>query len=411
MGLVYDELIAGLKDAPVEFLDPAVAALRERFGQPAVALSVAKQVRADADTHETVCMADVKTEYVDWLWYGYIPYGSLSIVLGDPGIGKGTFTIDLASRLSRGRPMPQTDIDIKPAGTLLLTIAEDDLAATIKPRLEAAGADCHRIFAFTDLLSVPDDVAYLAAKIEEHKARLVLIDPLNAYLNQKVDGHKDQDVRRAFAPLKLLAEKTGAAVVMVHHMNKSSGQSAIYRGGGSIGITGAARCVLLVERHPNDPEQRVLARVKGNLSAEPESLAFRLANNVEHRVPVMDWIGAVPFTADQLLSPPKDEERAAAKLTEAMDFFRSLLGEGQEVLSSEIGGMLKDAGIAFKTAERARKELGVKSRRQEGKGRQWHVYLPSASDNIAIDGELEFDREHGEVGEVTEPDTDDLDWE
>jgi hypothetical protein len=400
MGMNKDELLASIKEAGSDLLDPILGATVERFSNPAVMLSLAKQAGNGNELPETVCMADVVTERIDWLWFGYIPYGSVTIIQGDPGVGKGSLTIDIAARLSRGCPMPNSELECEPVNTLLLNVAEDDLKATIKPRLDAAGADCRHVFAFKDIVRVPNDLPFIENKIKEYEARFVVIDPLNAYLSGDVDGHKDQDIRRAFAPLKVLAEQYHVAIVLVHHLNKGAGISAMYRGGGSIGINGAARCVLLVHEHPQQAEQRVVARIKGNLSKPPPSLAFTLRDHDKYSVPVLDWQGVVEMTADQLLNPPKDDARDEAKLKQATDFYTRELADGKECPSAEVDVLLRTEGISFRTAERARKALGVKSRKDKGKGGKWLVYLPKTAtpDTSELDGEL---GELGELGGVT----------
>ena len=363
-------------------------------------------VSTDEDRYKIVTLSNVESELTCWLWYGYIPFGGLTILQGDPGIGKGTITMDLAARLSRGRPMPNSELETEPADTILLTIAEDDLRATIKPRLEAADADCSRIHAFESLLELPGDIMRIEQAIRDYKAKLVIVDPLNAYLSAQVDSHKDQAIRGALSPLKILAEQTGAAIVMVHHMNKAPGASAMYRGGGSIGITGAARCVLLVEKHPLEAELRVLARVKGNLSAAPPSLAYQLESASGMHVARLEWEGVVELTADELLNPPKDEQKADVKAQEAIEFYRRELGDGQQRASKEIDELLKAEGIAYRTAERARKSLGVKSTKEGfGKDSGWYVYLPNSanSDNDVADYKTmaDFDKVggvHDDVG-------------
>jgi len=223
---------------------------------------------------------DVAPERVSWLWRGRIPLGKITLIDGDPGTGKSALATDLAARVSVGRKFP----DGTPcrAGGVVIASAEDGLADTIRPRLDAAGADLSRVLALATvpdgdterLISVPEDIGVIRRGIEQVQARLVVIDPLMAFLSGDVNSHRDQDVRRALAPLAKLAEETGAALVVVRHLNKSSDGNALYRGGGSIGIVGQARSALLVARHPEDDRRRVLASLKSNLAEPAPSLAF-----------------------------------------------------------------------------------------------------------------------------------------
>ena len=219
-------------------------------------------------------VSDVQPERVSWLWPGYIPAGKITLLDGDPGLGKSNLTLDLAARVTRGNAMPdgsQGDI-MGPADVILLS-AEDGIADTIRPRLEAAGADLTRVHvleSFPDaegletLPEIPDDLNRIERIVDARQAALIVIDPLMAYLSAGTNSFRDQDVRRALAPVKLLAERTGASVLVVRHLNKSATGSPIYRGGGSIGIIGAARAGLLVGTDPDDETgvRRVLATTK-----------------------------------------------------------------------------------------------------------------------------------------------------
>ena len=323
---------------------------------------------------ESVCLLDVQAVEVNWLWEGRIPFGVITKIEGDPGAGKGTITIDLASRASTGRPMPLSALAHEPFSVLLLTTAEDDLAATIKPRLLAAGADCARVHAVTNLPTIPDDLPALREAILEQQIRLVVVDPLNAYLSGSVNGFKDQDIRRALSPLKQIAEETGAAVVLVHHLNKSESGNALYRGGGSIGISGAARSVLLAAPNPNDKTQRVLARVKGNLSAPPPSLGYRIVTAPNYDVPIIDWDGVVNLDADQLLTQPRASAEPGRQ-AEAETFLREILADGPRS-SAEVDALTEKRSLSRRTVTNARKSIGAyANKRTDG----WWVSLPAQS--------------------------------
>ena len=174
--------------------------------------------------------------------------------------------------------------DREPAGVVILS-AEDDLRDTIRPRLDAAGADVDRVLALEvvpdveggeRLPTLPIDAHYILTAVRLMGACLVVVDPLSAYLGVTINSHRDQDCRRALWPLAKLAEETGAAVVVVRHLNKGNASNPLYRGGGSIGIIGAARLGLLVARDPDNGDRRVLASTKCNLAKLPASLGFAL---------------------------------------------------------------------------------------------------------------------------------------
>jgi hypothetical protein len=256
------------------------------------------------------------------------------------------------------------------AGGVVILSAEDGLADTIRPRFDAAGGDPARAIALSTIpdaegnerqIAIPDDLHVIEAAIERVGAVLVVIDPLMAFLSGEVNSHRDQDVRRALAPLARLAERTGAAVAVVRHLNKASGGNALYRGGGSIGIVGAARSGLLIAKHPEDDGRRVLASIKSNLAPPAPSLVFGLASTESGAVRV-DWKGESNLDAAALLSAPTDHEERSA-LSEAQEFLREVLADGP-LPASDVKQEADSAGIAKRTLDRARPSLGVVSERR-----------------------------------------------
>jgi RecA-family ATPase len=193
-------------------------------------------------------VADVPRERVTWLWPDYLPAAKVVVLDGDPGLGKSTVVADLAARITVGKPMPDGSGGGDPRAVVLAS-AEDGLADTIRPRLELAGADLTRVAVIeavelpegrTAPLELPGDLEALEAVVRDVRARLVTIDPLVAFLAGTVNANRDQDVRRALHPVKDMAERTGAAILVVRHLRKAATDSAVQRGGGSIGIIGAA---------------------------------------------------------------------------------------------------------------------------------------------------------------------------
>jgi hypothetical protein len=322
-----------------------------------------------------VPMASVKLEEVKWSWRGWIPRGKLTVLDGDPGLGKSLLTIDLAARVSVGAPMPiETERCGDPRAVFLLS-AEDDPADTIRPRLEAAGADLSRVHIVSvpngehHLPELPADISEIKRLVADHKVALVVIDPLMAYLEATVNAHRDQDVRRVLAQLAAIGRQTGAAILLVRHLNKGSGNgsSALYRGGGSIGIVGAARSGLLVAKDPSDPSARVLAVVKSNLAQSPQALRFRIGAD-EGGAPHVEWIGPCDSQADDLVRPPDE----ASRLEEAQRFLREHLAAGA-IPAREMQRSAKGAGIAEATLNRAKDVLGVRSAKV---GPRWMWTLP-----------------------------------
>ncbi len=324
-----------------------------------------------------VLLADVAPERVEWLWEGRIPKGKLTLIDGDPGLGKSNITTDAAARITSGRAWPDGSPCEK--GGVVLMNAEDGLADTIRPRVDAAGGDVSKVLALATvpdeygedrLLSIPDDIPIIERGIRQVGASLVVMDPLMAFLGGNVNSHKDQDIRRALAPLARMAERTGAAVVIVRHLNKATGGSALYRGGGSIGIIGAARAALLVAEDPEDDARRVLASLKHNLAEPAPSLAFSIttAGNGAARV---EWQGETTFGAHALLRVPADDEEKSA-MAEAMEFLRDALGDGPMAAKA----MQRDAAaadISKATLNRAKQALKVRSVKEGDGSWSWHL--------------------------------------
>lgn len=318
-------------------------------------------------------VADVEAENVTWLWEGRLPKGKLAILDGDPGNGKSTITADLAARLTTGKPMP--DGTPGPSGgpvKVLLLSAEDGVADTIRPRLEAAGADLELVLVHDDsegLLSLPGDVEALEALVVAKGIGLVIIDPLSAYIGGKHDVYKEQDVRQVTTPLAKMAERTGVAFLGIRHLTKGGGPNAKYRGGGSIGIIGAARVALMVGIDPDDPSRRVLAVTKCNLAPEAPSLAYRIAS--AERSSLVQWEGVTGHRADDLVATPTEDTPGAR--TAAERFLTDALAEGP-LPAAEVKRRATEAGIAESALHRARPKVGVDTQRKGyGGGSVWEL--------------------------------------
>jgi hypothetical protein len=310
--------------------------------------------------------SELQVRPVEWLWPGRIPQGGLTVLAGEPGLGKSLLSIWLASGLSRG------DLGSKPAATLFLT-AEDSREYTVLPRLIAAGAKCERIVfpppdkdGLQRSISLPDDIGYLSQLVAKAGVRLVVFDPLMAYLPAKVNSWQDQSLRGALAPLAALAQEQGAAVLLVAHLNKGQNADPLRRLGGSIGLAAAARSMLLLARDPDDPEgatgaMRVLAQAKSNLGVLEPSLTYRinpasLPNDVT--TAYLEAAGASRFSATELLA--LNETEARSKLSEAEALLRAELDHGPRPVS-ELRAAALELGISITTLDRAKKKLGVRS--------------------------------------------------
>lgn len=343
-----------------------------------------------------VKLSDVTRERVSWLWDGYLAAGKLHVLDGDPGLGKSTMLSDLAARITTGQAWPDGQEGTTPAGVVIMS-AEDGLGDTIRPRLDAAGADVARVVALTGVTTwdaethepyertpaLPRDIDSLAIGIREVGAVLVIVDPFMAYLAGNVNSHRDQDIRRTLAPLAKMAEETGCAIVLVRHNTKGGGSNALYRGGGSIGIIGAARLSFTVGKDPEDDERRILAPTKANISALAPSLAYRLVDSPEHGCARVVWDDQpVTITADDLLVSSQESAEDREDRNDAATWLRSYLVEnGGEAVAGDIFAAGTKVGFQRHTLQRARKRAGVDSRKS-GLNSGWLWRL-----NVADSGE------------------------
>ena len=325
-----------------------------------------------------VCLAAVPPERVTWLWPERIPRGKVSLFIGDPGQGKSSVLIDLTARISTGSLWP--DGTPAPQGNVIILTAEDGLADTVRPRLDAAGGDPGRVHALEAMrgkrgqrtFDLTRDLPALEAKIVKEQAVLVVIDPLSAYLGNKTDSHRDVELRGALAPLAALAEQTDVAIVGSMHLTKNRQMRAIYRAQGNIAFVAAARAVFAVTADPADPERRLLLPVKTNLARKPQGLAYRLVEAGD--VARVEWDDE-PVDVDVesalmgLAAVPVQSERDEAKT-----LLRTVLANGP-MLANTVMERARAAGIAERTLNRAKADLGVASEKQ-GFGREWWWRLP-----------------------------------
>jgi putative DNA primase/helicase len=331
-----------------------------------------------------IMLSEVQAETVEWLWERRIPLGKITVLDGDPGLGKSVLTTDLAARVTTGRAMPYGFQKRESAGVVILS-AEDGAGDTIRPRFDAAGGDPTKVVLLgtEEMLAIPEDLGTIERAIKQVDAKLVIVDPIMAFMGEEVNPNSDKEVRRALTPVKQLAERLGVAVLIVRHLNKTPGGNHLYRGGGSIGIIGAARVGLLVGPHPDDEDLRVLAGQKSNLGPFPESLKYRIetAENDSARV---SYEGTVEMKPQDLLKGPQDEEERSAA-DEARHFLRSVLAEGVRKESNSVKAEAKSLGISETTLNRVKRSIGVKSVKI---GEKWFMFLPdnNGGDEGATDG-------------------------
>ena len=303
---------------------------------------------------QMIKMSEIQSQEVSWLWYPFIPYGKLTIIQGDPGDGKTTLVLNIAAWLSKGEGL-DSEMKLSEPVNVIYQSAEDGLADTVKPRLELAGADCERILVIDEKeksLSMVDE--RLEKAIVQTKARMLILDPIQAYLGGGMDMNRANEAKDMTKKLGALAEKHQCAIVLIGHMNKAAGNKAAYRGMGSIDFFAVARSVLLVGRVEGEENIRAVVQIKNNLAAFGHPKAFALSEDG------FRWLGDYEITADEVLGgiAPK-----ANKMEQAKWLLRELALTSDAVQSNEIFDMADEQGISKRTLENAKRELGIQARK------------------------------------------------
>jgi hypothetical protein len=312
-----------------------------------------------------VCLADVPYVPVQWLWPERIPLGMVSVIAGEGGVGKSTMTLDMAARVSRGDPWPDHPHDRREPGSVIILSAEDGLSVTIRPRLEAAGADLEKVYSLktveTKKGSAPFNLDRDLPILEENlkavqDARLVIIDPVAAF-SGGIDDHKNGAVRDQLQPLVLMAQRHNVAVVLVTHLNKSESVKTAHRLLGSVGYFNLARAVWLVAPDRDDANHRLMVLAKTNVSAKRTGLAFGIVDKA------IRWEDReIPLVADDLLAAEAQAAPRGGEVNRATAYLFGLLTNGRMPVKRimELG---KKLGFTEKTLQTAktRANIGHKS--------------------------------------------------
>ena len=313
------------------------------------------------ETVKIIRMSDVELTPVEWLWKPYLPFGKLSVLQGNPGEGKTYFAMHLAAACTNEKLLPNME-HMEPFNVIYQT-AEDGLGDTVKPRLIEAGADLDRVLVIDDSdvqLTLSDE--RIEKAIIENNARLVIIDPIQAYLGADVDMNRANEVRPIFMRLGQVAQRTGCAILLIGHLNKAAGMQSLQRGLGSIDIAAAVRSVMFIGKLKHDPTMRILTHEKSSLAPPGASLAFSLGDESGFR-----WVGEYDITADEMLSGI--EPQRETKTQQAKDLICTLLAGGKQVLSEDIDKAALERNIPGRTVRDAKRELGdaLKSKIVEGR--------------------------------------------
>ncbi|HKI38513.1 MAG TPA: AAA family ATPase [Gemmataceae bacterium] len=324
--------------------------------------------------------SELTLRLVDWLWPGRLALGQISILEGDPGLGKSFLALDLCARLSTGRPWPD-GAPAPPPATAVFLNGEDNEETTVGPRLRALGADLARVFlleredgGLASTLSLPAQTDALEEVVARTQARLLVIDPVMHFLGPEVNTASVAGIRRALAPLAALAQRHACAVLLHRHLNKTEGRRALYRGLGSIGLVGACRSSWLVAEESQGSGRRVLAQVKNNLAPPQPSLAFEVTQP-EGGLPTLSWLGPVDVSADDLVGLARRRGPEPTKRQSAAAFLTELLAGGPMKVRDVWDRVLQEGLSAHTVRRAAKEEVGIRSRLVMEDGRRVNWWL------------------------------------
>lgn len=296
-------------------------------------------------------MSEVEETVVQWLWYPFIPFGKVTLIQGNPGKGKTWLAMAIAAYCTNGKELPNA-LPIEPFNVLYQT-AEDGIADTIKPRLAKCGADMTRVRFINEdekQLSMTDD--RIEKAIRQNNVRLMIMDPIQAYLGANVDMNRANEIRPLFRHLSTIAERTGCAIVLIGHLNKSSGSQSDYRSLGSIDIAAAVRSILFVEKVEKEKDQdiRVVYQQKDSLAKKENPVAFSLGEEG------LKWLGEYDISIEDLLMG-KAGTKKETKLEKAQKLILELLSKRKMMCLEELEAELLAYGISSRTGRDARKQL------------------------------------------------------
>ena len=338
---------------------------------------------------ELVKASEITPKEVKWLWYPYIPFGKVTLLQGDPGDGKSQLMLTISAILSRGKTLPFADSEetLEPM-TIIYQTTEDDADDTVVPRfISAEGERSRLVFIREDEKNLTFGDNRIRAAIEQSGAKLLILDPLSAYIGDDCSLNAANETRAAFNHLITVAKETGCAIVIVSHMNKSRDTSPLYRTSGTIDIAGAARSILAVARTPNkaNPNERVMVQVKSNLAPTGSAILFEVAENG------IRFIDEIDMTAQEAFSAVAPKMGRPSEKSDAATTFITDLLKGGKLKATECETLLKESGFKRSTIKKAKRNAGVLSVKE---GFTWYWMLPEndvdSSANMT-NGDLPFE--------------------
>jgi len=329
-----------------------------------------------------------KPENIAWLWQPRITLGSVTVIGGNPGVGKSTIALDLAARITTGAGFP--DRMPSPKGRVLLLVGEDHHRKIVSRRLEAAGADRHMVeyVEYRHLHDLDKQMGDLESCLKAKAGfKMIIIDPVSLYIGDKIEFHHQNEVAQFYGRLGDLAERFNVAILVVAHLNKNSGQeTAIYRISGSSGHVSVARAVFIVtkKRNPDNPDDWCCYFIQAKNSYGPDDIAFRWWHSGDDESPCIEWDpNPILVSADDLLSGGKEP----SKKENAEAWLRDALAAGP-MESNRLQKMALQDGYSWTTLKRAKNSIGALARKDGFQG-EWIWYLPKEDQTVETWSPLE----------------------
>jgi len=387
-------------DKPTFELSSVIKKLVDELEMTGSRIGDDSELNSDSSTLRTIKVSSVNPRSIDWLWPGYIALGKLTLIAGDPGLGKSILSAALASHVSNGKPWP-VDNSKCPQGSIVMASAEDDAEDTIRPRLDAAGADVEKVHLIDSIhepdydgkmirraFSIKTDIEALCnVVIAKPDCKLVTIDPISAYLGG-TDSHNNSDIRSLLMPLADLAQKQRVAIVAITHLNKGT-SNAMYRAMGSLAFVAAARAAFAVTKDKDDTKRRLFLPIKNNLGNDQDGFAYSIQTG-ENDAPFIVWENEnISISADEALSTMSEED--SSSLGDAKHFLLTELEKGT-VKVKDLQKSAKESGIAWRTIERAKSRLGIKANKRRFDG-YWEW-------SKTMSAKTPYTQKHGGVGGV-----------
>lgn len=322
-----------------------------------------EEEKEDRGLFKFIPMSQIKEEKIDWLWYPYLARKTLSILEGDPGLGKSYMAMMVAGAIATGRQLPCVKKSKKTVqGGVVYFDIENNAASVTKVRLKYNGFDdmdnyyaVEQAFSIEDIDAIEEIYEYL----EQIKPALIVFDTLNTYIG-KADTHKASEATQAMNMFKNMANDFNCAVLLLRHLTKGTG-SAMYRGQGSVAFAGSARVTMCVGVDPEDHETRVMCIVKGNLAPMPGGLAFRIEGRKKDRSEFI-WEDFNDYTAQQVLdasTSARAEGKQGTSIQDAMEFLEQTI-TGVTLEADRLYRMAEKRSIARKMVDRAASKMNVK---------------------------------------------------